>query len=365
MSKLKDFFTNRAVAIALTAAVCIGCVGFGLVGRHQTTTVDVVAPTENYYVADEAGVLSDKTEAAISGYNFKWDQEYGSVVGAAAVDGTDGMSIEDYTYSYGEEWGLGSNDMMILLDVGSGQWYFVSSANGVVPEAALSEDLDDSFVEEFEEGDYNKALNSLYKSLDRSYDKYAAKTGSVGTVSTSRRSSGGISGFGAALLIAIVIAILSAVDRSRYRLWNRRYSGSFAPAFVPILFWHGANSAWRRRMDASFASAAARAPHRVNPGAYTTYNVRPGDRYKNYNYGNSRPGASSGTRSAADPRSRGGSFGGSGFGGSRGGGFGGSSGTRSSGGGFSGSRGGGFGGSGRGGGSGFSGSRGGGFGGKR
>ena len=318
------FFKNRTVAIIITALVVAGCLVYGF----SKKPADLISVKENVWVADSANVLSGLTKDTVTSCNKTWDSSARSVVAVAAVKSTKGWDIEDYALSLGEKWGLGKNDMLLLLDVGGDEYTVVYTASKIIADSDVDAALASSgFGLSFAAGDYDAAVQRFFSALDGCYSSLSSGGGGLALPHDLiyDDSSYG-SGLSAAVLIIIPLLILillvSAVDRARYRTWHGRYYGvKGAPVFIPILFWHRAGGAWSRQMN-----AAMRTPFGRGRG----------------------PGGRGGGFGGGFGGGRGGGFGG-GFGGSRGGGFGG---------GFGGGRGGGFGG-------GFGGGRGGGFGGRR
>ena len=370
------FFKNKFVAIAITAAVIVGCLGYGQYRKPAT----IVTPTYNEWVYDGADILSDQTQQMVEDYNARWDELYSSVLALATVKRTEGWELYDYAVTLGNNWGLGSNDMLLLIDAGGVEYWFVSCS---AMEDALGYDrlydvFDDSFDPAYQNGSYDAAVQSLYAAMDEcyqeTYDALASSDGysydhyyDASYYADSQSSSLG----GIVLLLLLTLLLLTWIDRARYRSWYRSYGTIASPpvTFVPLLFWHRPGGLWYRRMFGSMGGGIPRGPVPGAPRAPGSYGANRG------------PGGYA-PRSGYQPPNRGSGFGGSasrgsgftsgssrssftgssrsGFGGgvSRGGGFGGSS----RGGGFGGSRGG-FGGGSRGGFGG--GSRGGGFGGRR
>ena len=301
-----QFFKNKITAIVITALVVAGCLVYGF----SKKPADLISVKETVWVADSANVLSGLTKDLVAGYNKTWDSSVGSVVAVAAVKSTKGWDIEDYAQELGEKWGLGKNDMLLLLDVGGDEYRIVYTASKIVADSDVNAALASSgFGPAFAEGDYDAAVRGFFTALDGSYS--ALPLGCGGDLSSPDfyNDSGYGSGLGAAALIIIPLLILillvSAVDRARYRTWYGRYHGAkSAPVFIPIFFWHRPGGTWYRNMNATMRSPFGRGR---GPGSFGGGN-------------------------------RGGGFGGGFGGGSRGGGFGGGFGGGSRGGGFGGRR---------------------------
>ena len=348
MNQLKKF----PVAVFITVLVVLGCLAHSFFGAPAEP---VPVQTGNW-VSDEADVLSMETEDAIRSYNQAFDADYSSVIAVATVPSAQGWDLYDYAIDLAGEWGLGSNDMILVMDIGGEDAYFMEGGNW--PGLDCTGMLDQYMAADFFSGDFDSAVLSLFSAMSAWYpenggavhnDPYGGSSYYSGS-STPSHSAGtsASSGFvGVILLLILLFAILSAIERSRYTRWHRQYGHIATPpvAFVPVFPWHRPGSRWFVRMG---HRPPPPPPHHHGgpgysppPGSFGG-GPRPGSRPNHF--GSSRP---SGGFGGATRRPSGGSFGasrgssrGGSFGGSRGGSFGGR------GGGFSGgrSRGGGFGG---------------------
>lgn len=349
-------FQKTGVAVLVMCIAIAAAVGIGLwrqpvetVGG-QTGALDTGLDTAYYarFTDDGADLLSGSAEETIALYNANWDNRYNSVVGVVTMEsvpsGVETLDdFADYAYQLGADLGVGEGDAVLVISVAD-DGYYLATGNDFA--TMLSDSRVDSFLEEYFAGDfyagrYEAGVLSLYSALN---DLYYANFGVGNDALPDAPSYTGYYYsynwvFWAVVGLVVLVAILSAVDRSRYNAYRSRYYGVTAPPYVfrPILFWHRPGSYWYRRHW-----------HRPPPPPPPR-----GPRGPDGGFGG--PGRPSGGRPGGfgGGASRGGgSFRGGGFGGSRGGGS------------FGGSRGG-FGGGSRGGGS-FGGGRGGGsFGGRR
>lgn len=345
------FFKNRFVAILITVLVIAGCLAYGQYQKPAT----VPMPAFGDWSYDGANILSDETEQFIDSCNAQWDAKYTSVLAVATVPSARNWDISDFAVTMGEKWGLGSNDMLLLIDEGGGEYWMVTSErmeDGVGYDK-LYNVFEEYFDPAFQNGSYDAAVVGVLTAMDDCYTK------AYGQLSEEDVYSGYYYGYdpyydaseynyydsaytlsNIIVLLIILFVVLSWIDRARYRSWYGRYGTMARPpvTFVPLIFWHRPGGPWFRNMNARMGRGPG-GPKGPGPG--------PGP-------GPGRPGGGPGGSSRSN------SFGGS-FGSGRSGGFGSSSrGGGFGGGGFGGSRGGGFGGGGFGGGS-----RGGGFGGRR
>ena len=375
-------FQKTGVAVLVMCIAIAAAVGIGVwrqpaaaVGS-QTGSLDTGLDTAYYakFVDDGADLLSGSAEETIALYNANWDSRYSSVVGVVTMESvpSDVETLDDfadYAYQLGADLGVGEGDAVLVISVAD-DGYYLATGNDFA--TMLSDSRVDSFLEEYFAGDfyagrYEAGVLSLYSALN---DLYYANFGVGNDALPDAPSYTGYYYsynwvFWAVVGLVVLVAILSAVDRSRYNAYRSRYYGMAAPPYVfrPILFWHRPGSYWYRRHwhrppppppprgprgpGGGFGGPGR--PGGGNPGGFGgvgNRGPRGGGTFGGRPSGG-RPGGFGGGASRG-----GGSFRGGGFGGSRGGGS------------FGGSRGG-FGGGSRGGGS-FGGGRGGGsFGGRR
>ena len=372
------FLQKTWVAVLLTAAMIAAAVGVGRMRAGAPSAPGAADPgqspapgtldrldTRDYkkWLWDGADLLSAQAEEQICLYNANWDARYNSVVALVTVGSLDGEDIEEYAWRQGADMGLGEGDAILLISE-EDETYFVAPGddfatiltNRVVSdlEKVLSGQLNEQTVLSF----YG-ALNQVY------YGEFGLGNGAGPIQPGGHEDSGGAALITLLVIAVMIVAVLSAIDRTRYNAYRARYYGVAAPPvmFRPIFFWHGPGSGWYRRHWHQPPPPPPPPPGGPRgPGGFGGGGFGGGSSGGFGGAGNRGPrgGGTFGGRPSGGGRP--GGFGGS-FGSSRGGGFGGSRGGGFGGGGFGGSRGGGFGGS-RGGGFG-GGSRGGGFGGRR
>lgn len=356
------FLQKTWVAWLLTAVMIVGAIGLGLSrdsgpARPESPTgsaaLDESLSTKQFadYIWDEAGVLSSKQEERICLYNANWAKRYDSIIAVAAVKSVDGR-LDDYAYDLGGEIQLASADGILVIDTSARDAYLAVGPDYPLNDGQVTSYMDHSLYQYVDSGKYGDGVLKLFLDLNEYYvDEYGLGylDNNVDYSSSDDQIAGVVM---LVLILAAIVMVINAIDRSRYNVYRRRYYGVPNPPvmFRPIFFWHGPGSRWYRRHWRQPPPPPPPRPPR-GPGS----GGRPGGGFSGF----SGPGGSShGGGFSSGPR--GGGF----SGGSRGGGF--SSGPRGggfSGGSFGGSRGGGFSsGSSRGGGfSGGGGSRGGGF----
>lgn len=310
-----------------------------------------IDPTQNDgssadYLRDDAGVFSQETVDQIEAYNEAWNAAYATRIAVVTVDSVE-EDIGDAALEAANELGISSYDMILYLDIGGKDCYF-DCGDGLWDAYMEDHNILNTYPDrylytDYMAGRYGDGVLKLMKAMN-SY--FADCFQEIGTDNLERYSEGdgyyygetGGSIVGIVLLIALVVILLSWIDRQRYRTWYGRYGHMSAPPvmFVPWVFWHRPGGWWWNRHHHGPGG-----PHGPGPDGFGGPPPR-GPR-----------GGGFGSPPRRPPR-RGGGFGPDSFGGGHGGGFGG----------FGGGHGGGFGGGfGGGHGGGFGGGHGGGFGG--
>ena len=319
------FFKNRAVAWVVLALAIAGSVCIGLARKDSFLAKEPVALPEVRYpqwICDEAGMLSEETRQTIESYNAAWDQKYYAVVAVATTDSVTGWTPETAAKQLGADWGLGANDMLLLMVRDND--YYVACGDNVLRVLnqydTMQQKLKQAIESLYYSGDFDGAAAAFFRQADVFYAQaelsspggYSSKEpgwSAGGTPAAVR--TGGVSIGGVVVLIVAILAVWMLLDRVRYNRYRRRYMmgapvNVVRPVYYPIF--------WGRHMR-------PRAPRTPRPpmGGYRppTGGPRPpaggGYRPPQSSYRpprtNSRPGGSFG--------SRGGGFGGGGFGGGR------------------------------------------------
>ena len=112
------FFEKRGVALVVLMLAIAGAVFIGqsrkdgFIAKKPTELLDVQYQD---WICDEAGLLNGQTEQLIRDYNDSWNSKYYAITAVASIDHLTGWDAEDYAANLGEKWGLGRNDMILLL----------------------------------------------------------------------------------------------------------------------------------------------------------------------------------------------------------------------------------------------------------
>ena len=334
------FFEKRGVALvvlvlSIAAAVFIGqSRKDAFIAKTPTALLDV---QYKQWICDDAGLLSDETEQLIRDYNASWDGKYYAVVAVATIDKLVGWEDQDYAAKLGETWGLGQNDMILVL-VKDGDWQVYCGDNvGYVMTDTQQNQLSQAIETTYYDGDFDSAVTAFFRQADVFYAQ--AQLGSSGSSGDSgwyapSAPADGTSIAGVVLLIVAIFVVWAALDAVRYSRYRRRYGpnviGVVRPAYYYPIFWGRPHRPRPPRPPRPPHGGGPRPPAGGGPrppmgGGPRPSGPRPGPRP-----GASRPSAPrpSSPRPSRPSRPSGG-FSGGGFGGgsrggsSRGGGFGG------------------------------------------
>lgn len=318
------FFKKRGVAWTVLVLAVIGSVCIGLarkdsfLSREATELLDV---SYQQWICDDAGLLNDETVALIETYNTQWDAQYYALVAVASVDRLIGWDGQEYAASLGQKWGLGANDMILLL-VKDGDWQvYCGDSVGSYLSDTWQQKLRQAIDSAYYDGDFNTAVQKFFRQADVLYSQYGQQGGSSGysgygdtgwyAPAASQHSSDATL-TGVVLLIIGIFVVWVLIDRMRYNRYRRRYLGNPAigvirPVYYPIFWGRSLRPRPPRHPDYPRHGGGYQPP-RHNGG-------RP--MHSMPHSGNSRPGGFG--------NSHGGSFGGVSRGGFGGGGFGGGS----------------------------------------
>lgn len=284
------FYQRRSVALVVLILAVLGASIYGLSRRPASL------PEVEYYnwIADEAKLLAADTEAAIEKYNTAWNDKYYAVVAVAAVDNIRGWDREDFVYDLGEKWGLGANDMLLLI-VEDDHYYVGLGDNLLTMTDTQESKLRTAIEESYYKGDYDAAVVSFFRQVDVFYAQMAATSAYAGPNYEwvgSGNSGAGMSVFGVIVVVALVFLVWAMLDKMRYNRYQRRVRVTPGIVYYPI-FWGRP-----RRVVTPVRPTAPPPPARPSGTVY-----------------HSRPTGGTTTRSSRPSGGRGGGFGNGGFGG--------------------------------------------------
>ena len=276
------FFEKRGVALVVLVISIAAAV---FIGQSRKDTFIAKTPTAlldvqyRQWVCDDAGLLSDKTEQLIRDYNGSWDGKYYAVVAVATVDKLVGWEGQDYAAKLGEAWGLGRNDMILVL-VKDGDWQvYCGDRVGACMTDTQQQKLRSAIDSPYYTGDFNAAVTAFFRQSDVFYGQ--AQLNSGGSYSSgdpgwhaqepAAVKTGGVSIGGVVLLIVAIFAVWVLLDRMRYNRYRRRY---VMPGIVPPVAYYPIF--WGRRLAAPRAPRPPRRPYNGGPHPPAGGGPRPG-----------------------------------------------------------------------------------------
>lgn len=191
----------------------------------------VISPDADFYVTDQAGVLSDSTKSDIISKNDYLYSETGAQIVVVTVNSTGGLTTEEYAYQLANSWGIGdakkNNGVLLLLDIGGqdAQCMQGSGLEDQLPTTTLSRILQEDLADDFFAGNYDAGVQKTFAAL---YHEVCAIYGisETGTVSGAvpRPTQPVETGYsfgeiislivGFAVFLAVVLAVISALSRA-------------------------------------------------------------------------------------------------------------------------------------------------------
>ena len=227
--------------LSFILALCL-CLSLG------ASAFAVVDQSESFYVADYSNVLSNDTEQMIINYNGSLEQQcQGAQIVVVTVDYLDGMYSDEYAYQLFNDWGVGSadynNGMLLLLAIQENKAWLAYGLglSSLIDGDQVDSLLDKYFWKDFDRGNYDEAVTSLFNALlawyDEQYDAQVVQSGT--SVSSGNEYYTGYSQpsfgerlshvLGSIIEILVVIAVLSMLFGGGRR---GRGAGSWLPWFL-------------------------------------------------------------------------------------------------------------------------------------
>ena len=104
MRNQKRFLLKQAPFLLITLLLAFSMIpGLSL-------ALEVVQPTENFYIADYANVLEQATEEYIITQNNALYTQTGAQICVVTVEFIGSADIEDHAYTLANNWGIGSSE---------------------------------------------------------------------------------------------------------------------------------------------------------------------------------------------------------------------------------------------------------------
>ncbi len=128
-------------------------------------------PTQDIFVQDYAGVLSEATRQHILQASEALSQGTGAQVAVLTIDSLDGASLEEYSLAVLRGWGIGSkenNDGVLLLAVIGDRQLRVEvgyGLEGAIPDGKAGRIMDEAILPFFKTGDYDGGIKAGYDAI--------------------------------------------------------------------------------------------------------------------------------------------------------------------------------------------------------
>ena len=229
---------------------------------------NIPKPSESFYVADYAGVLSQQTTEHIISQNITLVENTGAQIVVATVDFIGGDDIDDYAYRMFNEWKIGSSDknngVLILLVIGE-ENYWALQGKGLENELTSSElgdllfdYLEDDFAAEDYDAGVKKVFDAIYSRVASIY-RYSEKNdeyhfdpvpnpGYVDVEQGSQVSGASVIGsiFAVFLVMLIALVVILIVTAPLRRMRRRVYPRTYRPWWRPWGMYGGFWPRYRR-----------------------------------------------------------------------------------------------------------------------
>ena len=319
--------TNRVVGIIAVVFAIVAAVVLGQMRKEHFLSK---SPTElleveyRQWICDEAKLLDDATVKTVEKYNAAWDEKYYAVVAVASVERMVGWNETDYAAALGQKWGLGENDMILVL-VEDGDWQvYMGDYVGVMMQDYQQQKLVQALDSAYYDGDFDGAVTAFFRQCDVFYGQIdpAHKSGAYyggdwyAPVEHGKEAGGGI--VGVIFLILAIFVVWVLLDRVRYTRYRRRYilPGIVAPVRYYPIFW--GRSLYRPARPRPVAPPPPMGGgYQPRPTQSRPMNNRPTGGFNGGGFSGGRRSGSSVRRSSGGGRSSRGGFGGGGFRGGR------------------------------------------------
>lgn len=198
------------------------------------------------WVVDEANILSDATEQALSQRLFDFQQQTRRQVVVATVASLDGQPIADYAYQLGRAWRIGDerrDDGVLLLVAPNERKVQISVGYGLEPvltDAISSRIIREDITPRFKAGEMDAGVTAGIDRILRQL-RLTPEEAQAAARAAEQNAAAGDDGIPVGLIIFIVIVVLILIMSNRRNRGRGYRSGWGGP---PVVIWTGGNSGW-------------------------------------------------------------------------------------------------------------------------
>ena len=147
----------------------------------------IVEPTDAFYVADYADILSAETEDYICQKNAMLEASGGGQIVVVTITFLNDLDSEQYAYQVLNQWTVGDGDenngAVLLLVPGEGKFWLTVGygIESYLSSSVINQILDRELANDFDNGYYDEAVVDTLDALISRYDQYYnVKTGETG-----------------------------------------------------------------------------------------------------------------------------------------------------------------------------------------
>lgn len=185
-------------------------------------------------VLDQAGIIPDADEAALTQKLSAYNAQTGRAVIVATVSSLDGQDVETYANTLFRTWGVGGaktdqgllfliapNDRKVRIEVGYGLEEFL-------PDVLAGRIISGSVTPKFKAGDYSGGINAGVDQILTQLNRTPADAKAVAEAAKAgarEENSGGGSTIGSAIFWVVLIVVMIAVFGRRRQGYVQRRSG--------------------------------------------------------------------------------------------------------------------------------------------
>ena len=231
------FYQKRGFALVVLVLAILGSCVYGI----SKKPADLPQVSYGNWLRDDADLLTDETEASLRQYDQSWDSDYRAIIAVATLDTLNGWTYEKAAAELGSQWGLGGNDMLLLLVKDSD--YYVALGDNVLDAMTdtYQAGLQGAVETPYYQGDYDAAALAFFRQADVFYAQTLGRQQSGGSYSDHEDNGawqGNDSGSVAAVVLLVVgiFVVWILLDGLRYRRYRRRPVVVGGPVYYPV-FW--------------------------------------------------------------------------------------------------------------------------------
>lgn len=126
---------------------------------------EIPEPTEDFWVLDQADVLSEATEGEIFFSNQRLYDACGAEIVIVTIDTSGDMRLEDFCYSLYNDWEISERGLALVMAISDEDYYAMpgTSFNDVFSSDVLDQMFDESLEPDFAAGDYDAGAQAFFE----------------------------------------------------------------------------------------------------------------------------------------------------------------------------------------------------------